>query len=81
MLVVVHHRDVEQLLETVFYLKALGRGDVLEVDAPKGGGNRRDCFNNLLRLLRVEYEGNPITVFRAGSGGVAQCALFRPTGP
>ena len=50
MLVVVHHGDVEALLQTILDIEALRRLDVLEVDTAKGGG---DTLNSLAELLWI----------------------------
>ena len=49
-LVVVHHGDVETLLQTFLDIEALRGLDVLEVDAAEGGG---DAFYGLTELLRI----------------------------
>ena len=47
-LVVVEHRDVEQLLEAVLDLEARRRGDVLEVDAAEHRGDAHDRLDDLV---------------------------------
>ena len=51
MLVVVHHGDVEGLLQTLFDVEALGCLDVLKVDAAEGGRNLLYCLAELLRIF------------------------------
>ena len=50
-LVVVEHRDVEQLLEALLDLEARRRGDVLEVDAAEGRGDAHDGLDDLVGVL------------------------------
>ena len=47
MLVVVHHRDVESLLQTLFYIETLWRLDVLKVNAAECGSNLLNCLAEL----------------------------------
>ena len=50
MLVIVHHRDVEALLQTLLNVETLWRLDILKVDTAEGGG---DALHSLAELLRV----------------------------
>ena len=53
MLVVVKDRDITLLLQLPFDLKASGRGNVFQIDAPKGAGDvihRLDKFIYVLSL-------------------------------
>ena len=56
MLVVVHHRDVTLGLEALLYLKALGRLDILEVDAAKGGHQRAHGVDKVVGIARVQLK-------------------------
>ena len=53
-LIVVEDRDVEFGAQPLLDLEAAGRGDVLQVDAAVGRGDRLDDRNDLLRIGRVE---------------------------
>lgn len=48
MLVVVHHGDVEGLLQTLLYIETLWSFDVFKVDAAEGGGNTLYGLTELL---------------------------------
>ena len=54
MLVVVEHGDVQALFEFALHLKAAGRANVLQVDAPKGAGNQLDGVDNLIHVLGAD---------------------------
>ena len=61
-LVVVEHRDVEQLLQALLDLEALGRGDVLEVDAAEHRGDALDRLDDLVgRRCTSRQIGKPST--------------------
>ena len=60
MLVVVEYRDIELALERLLYLKAPGRGDVLEVYAAEAGRERPDRRDDLARLMDVEADGHGV---------------------
>ena len=51
MLVVVHHGDVEGLLQTLFDVEALWSLNVLKVDAAEGRRNLLYCLAELLRIF------------------------------
>ena len=59
MLVVMEHRDLHALLELRFDVEALGRLDVLQIDAAEGRFERSHCFDDALdgvgRDLDVEH--------------------------
>ena len=52
-LVVVHDRDIELLLEATLDLEALRRLDVLKVDTTECGGNCLHCLDELLGVLLI----------------------------
>ena len=56
MLVVVEYRDVETRLERLFDHEALGRGDILEVDAAEGRRDRGHGFDERLHRRRVDLD-------------------------
>ena len=62
-LVVVEHRDVQQLAERLLDVEALRRLDVLEVDAAEGRGERRDDADQLVRV-----EGGQLDVEHVDAG-------------
>ena len=51
MLVIVHHGDVEGLLEALLDVEALRGLDILEVDTTKGGSDALYCLAELLGIL------------------------------
>ncbi len=55
-LVVVEHRDVHALAQLALDVKALGRLDVLEVDAAQRGFERGDDFDELVRVALGEFD-------------------------
>jgi len=56
-LVVVEHRDVEQLAKPCLDLEAARSGDVLEVDASEPRGDCHDSLHNLVRIGGRETDG------------------------
>ena len=52
MLVVVHHRNVAFLFESVFHAETFRSLDVLQIDAAE---SRRDCFHGLHHLVGVFF--------------------------
>src|SRR5262249_40261296 len=62
MLVVMHDRDVEGLLESVFDLEAAWRADVFEVDAAEAWCDRLDGPNDGVGLLRRQTDGPAVNV-------------------
>ena len=65
MLIVVEDGDVEGLLEALFDLEALGRADVLEVDAAEGGRDHLAEADDLLRILGVDLDVEDVDVCEA----------------
>ena len=61
-LVIVHHRNVQLLLQSAFNLESLGRLDVLEVDAPEGGRDGLDGLNEGLHIGSVHLDVEAIEV-------------------
>ena len=61
-LVIVEDRDVELLAQACLDVEALGRSDVLQVDAPVGRGDRLDDRDDLLRVLRIQGDRPGIDV-------------------
>jgi len=61
-LIVVHDRDVEQLLQAIFNVEAAGCADVFKVDAAKGGRDRLYATNNGIRILRSQAERPTVDV-------------------
>jgi hypothetical protein len=59
-LVVVEDRDVELLAQPLLDLEAAGRGDVLEVDAAERRGDRLADRDDLVDVLRVEADREPV---------------------
>ena len=55
-LVVVENRDLHALAQGALDLEALGRLDVLEVDAAEGRLQRRDHLDQLLRVFGVDLD-------------------------
>src|SRR5690606_13271270 len=55
-LIVVEHRNVALLDQRTLDLEALGRLDILEVDAAEGAGNALDGINEGLRALRLDFD-------------------------
>jgi hypothetical protein len=55
MLVVVEDRNVHALAQFLLNVEALGRFDVFEVDAAKGGLHRRDDVNQFVGIVFVEF--------------------------
>ena len=65
MLVVVHHRDVESLLQTLFYIETLWRLDVLKVNAAECGSNLLNCLAELhgVFLINLNIEDVDAAVY------------------
>ena len=61
-LVVVHDGNVEFFAQPLLDVKAVGRGDVLEVDAAKGGRQNLDGFDKLIGVFGVELEVKHVDV-------------------
>ena len=57
-LVVVHDRDVEGVVEGVFDFETFGGGDILQLDGPEGGGDVPYGVDDDLRVLGVDEDGN-----------------------
>ena len=49
------YRDIEPFLERRFYLECAGRLDVFEVDTTECGLQGRDNFNQLFRILFIDF--------------------------
>ena len=60
MLIVVEYRNIQCLLQPLFDLKAAGRADVLQIDAAESGSDPGDGFDDLLRILRVQADGDRV---------------------
>src|SRR3546814_20184964 len=54
MLVVMEHRNVHAFLQRGFDDEAIGRGDILEVDAAKARREQFDRLDETLRIFRSE---------------------------
>ncbi len=61
-LIVVEDRDVTALLEAFFDLEALGRADVLEVDAAEGRREKLAKADDLLGVLAVDLDVEDVDV-------------------
>ena len=55
MLVIVHHRNVEVLFQSLFYIKAFWSFDVLKVDASKRGSYLLHGFAEFHRVFLVHF--------------------------
>ncbi len=55
-LVVVEHRDLQPVPQLALDVEALGRLDVLEIDAAKGRLERGDDVDQLVRIVLVEFD-------------------------
>ena len=60
MLVIVHDRDVQHLVEASLDLEALRRLDVLQLDGAESGRDDRDGANNLLGVLARQQDGHAV---------------------
>ena len=56
MLVVVHHGDVEGLLQTLLDVEALRSLDVFQVDTTKSGGDTLHSLTEFLRVFFVDFD-------------------------
>ena len=65
MLVIVEHRDVHQFAQLLLDDKALGRLDVLEVDAAPAGAEIFDAVDELFRVLGRDFEVDRVNVGEA----------------
>ncbi len=64
-LVVVEHRDVHQLAQALLDDEALGRLDVLEVDAAEARAEVAHAVHELVHVLRVDAQVDPVDVGEA----------------
>ena len=62
MLVIVHHGDVQLLLQPSFNLKTFRCLDVLQVDTAKSGGYPLDRLYKLIHVLRVHLNVKNINI-------------------
>ena len=56
MLVIVHHRDVEGLLQALFDVEALRRLDIFKVDTTESRCNLLNGFAEFLRIFLVDFD-------------------------
>jgi hypothetical protein len=61
-LVVVEHRDIEQLLQLLLDHEALGRLDVLQVDAPEGRAQEAHAVDELVHVPGVDLQVEAVHV-------------------
>src|SRR5262249_32449234 len=64
-LVVVEHRDVEQLLELLLDDEAVGRLDVLQIDAAEGGAEVAHAVDDRLGIGRIDQDVDAVDVGEA----------------
>src|SRR5215216_6522348 len=62
MLVVVKNRDAKRFAQLLFYIEAVGRADVLEIDASHTGLEQLAEANDVVRILRPDLEIEHIEV-------------------
>ena len=60
MLVIMKYRDRQCLFQTFFYFKTTGGRDILQINAAEAGGYVGNRFDNLLRILGVQTDGNRV---------------------
>jgi hypothetical protein len=65
MLIVVEHRDVEELAQLLLDDEALGRLDVLEVDAAPALAEKPHAVDELVRVLGRYFEVDRVNVGKA----------------
>ena len=56
MLVIVHHRDVERLLQTILNVETFRGLDILQVDTAEGGGDTLHSLAELLGILFCHFD-------------------------
>ena len=64
-LVVMHHGDVHPLAQRLLDDEAFGSGDVFEIDAAEAGFHQRDRFDELVRILGIEFDIDRIDIGEA----------------
>ena len=62
MLIVVENRNLHALTQLLFDVEALGRLDVLKVDAAKGRLKRRDHVDQLVRITLFDFKVEDVDV-------------------
>ena len=87
MLVVMEDRDVHDLAQALLDDEALGRLDILEIDAAEGGAEKAHAIDEFVRILGIDFEVDGIDVgetleedglaFHHGLGG--ECAEIAET--
>ena len=77
MLVIMENRDVEHLLKAGLDLEALGRLDILKVDAAEGGGDETDTLYEFFDLQCVYLDIKDINVREAHIGTDVSCTVGR----
>ncbi len=65
MLIVMEHRDVEQLPQPLLDHKALGRADVLQIDATPALAQQLDAIHDLIRILGGDFEIDGVDIGKA----------------
>src|SRR3989338_3875376 len=62
MLIVMHHGNIQQVMQTLLNVKTPRRRNIFQLNSAKGRRNRDDRFNDLVRILRSKDDGDGINV-------------------
>ena len=55
MLIIMHHGNIQLLLQTALNLKAFRRLNILQINAAKSRCNRFDCLNESIRIVFIDF--------------------------